>query len=728
MGTQRRGAADDRRSSKLHLFGATIVLVAVATASADDADGIVLGPPKELPGTDRHVAVAVADIDGDGRNDIVLAGWNDAELLVHPGNGNGTFAPAVTFPLPVAQVASIVVGRLDGDLRDDLVLSETGTATIAVRLGAGGAAVASAAPDGVAGETESPALVDWDGDGDLDILTASTLRMRVRLNDGAGHFGTAQPAALPGAPTGTAIAAGDVDGDGLADLVIAAPFNSLVFWGEPGGGFSAGPPITASGFESMSIADVDGDGRADIVGHALSGLRRLIVVVRHTSARTFGNGVSYSVEGGSRIVENHSEPGRYPGLAVADFNGDGAPDILTGGGLRMNAGDGTFGRVDNDGYVWIPNGVDGGIAAGDLDGDGTPDVVKAFGGNYSYVNSAAIYFVRPADRGVAAESSAPATLYPGGVRIVRIAGSGFTQTNVVRLDGGVNVDNFLVESDTSLVLQVATAPGAALGPRALDVFRADGARTTLEDAFTVAPGGVATVESVSAPTIHAGEASVVDVTGSGFLPGVQVYPYEGVTHISTELVDDTHLKITLELERQAPVGVRDLEILNGSGIVTNAPSAITIVPPRPIDLAVVKGRLRPAARGPFATFTASGTFAFNEFSADGVFDPATESAELRFGDPKSPVVIEIPNGAGWRTRRGRLTWHSPKRPGPRVVLTLDLARGTFSVTATHVAFDPAPAADVVVGFALGDDDARSVTTWTASRNGALTLRRPSPRR
>src|SRR5439155_7667465 len=62
-------------------------------------------------------ALKVVDVTGDGNMDIVIADRNDRVVLL-PGNGNGTFQPALIFPLPTGSTpVSIAFADLNGDLK-----------------------------------------------------------------------------------------------------------------------------------------------------------------------------------------------------------------------------------------------------------------------------------------------------------------------------------------------------------------------------------------------------------------------------------------------------------------------------------------------------------------------------------------------------------------------------------------------------------------------------------
>ena len=75
--------------------------------------------------TERPFSSTVADLDGDGWQDIAVAGFGSDEVAVHLNNGNGVFAPFTAYP--VGQAASDIVARdLTNDGFMDLIVTSTG--------------------------------------------------------------------------------------------------------------------------------------------------------------------------------------------------------------------------------------------------------------------------------------------------------------------------------------------------------------------------------------------------------------------------------------------------------------------------------------------------------------------------------------------------------------------------------------------------------------------------
>jgi hypothetical protein len=170
-------------------------------------------------------AVAVADVNGDGRPDLVVTndGTNSVSVLL--GNGDGTFQSAVNYgvgPHP----NSVAVADVNGDGHPDLVVANYGSSsspgnTVSVLLGNGDGTFQSAVNYTVGKSPRFLAVADVNGDGHPDLITANlnSNTVSVLLGNGNGTFKAAQNFGVGAYPT--AVAVGDVNGDGIPDLVAA---------------------------------------------------------------------------------------------------------------------------------------------------------------------------------------------------------------------------------------------------------------------------------------------------------------------------------------------------------------------------------------------------------------------------------------------------------------------------------------------------------------------------
>jgi hypothetical protein len=182
---------------------------------------IALG--RGLPGR-----LTVADINNDGRDDLVVSSDSGIKLLV--GNGDGTFQPPVLFTLGFPEA----VADLNGDGIPDLVLFSHSMFNVALGNGDG----TYQTPQVIGPALGALVVGDFNGDGVLDLaeLNNSGGFVSVLLGNGDGTFRAPIRSATGAEPTG--LATGDFNGDGLLDLAVVNrnTFSVLVNdgnWGAP---------------------------------------------------------------------------------------------------------------------------------------------------------------------------------------------------------------------------------------------------------------------------------------------------------------------------------------------------------------------------------------------------------------------------------------------------------------------------------------------------------------
>ncbi len=133
------------------------------------------GPPLVDVGT-NPVAVAVGDVNGDGKPDFVVAssGSNTVSVLVN--RGTGTFAPKVDYPTGVA-LNSVALGDVNGDGKPDLVVTHS-SGSVSVLMNSGTGTFAPRVDYFIGFSPNSVALGDVDGDGKPDLVVANGNRNR----------------------------------------------------------------------------------------------------------------------------------------------------------------------------------------------------------------------------------------------------------------------------------------------------------------------------------------------------------------------------------------------------------------------------------------------------------------------------------------------------------------------------------------------------------------------
>jgi hypothetical protein len=163
--------------------------------------------------------ITVADLNGDGRPDLVVANrLGTASVLL--GNGNGTFAPQTT--LPVGNFAySVAVADLNGDGKPDLVTANHVDQNVSLLLGNGDGTFQNQVTLATGVLPASVAIADVNGDGYPDLVVAnySDSTTSVLLGNGNGTF--QNQVTLPTGSGSIFVSTADLNADGRLDLITA---------------------------------------------------------------------------------------------------------------------------------------------------------------------------------------------------------------------------------------------------------------------------------------------------------------------------------------------------------------------------------------------------------------------------------------------------------------------------------------------------------------------------
>jgi hypothetical protein len=340
-------------------------------------------------------SLMTGDFNGDGRTDLVMAGFDATsfqdEVKVLPGNGDGTFQTASVTKLGTLFPSIVVTGDFNGDGRTDLAVagfdSSSGQEELEVLLGHGGGTFQTTTPTPLGNLTPSLLVPgDFKGNGHLDLVLVGTRSLPganeidVLPGNGDGTFQTPSPIALSGFFDETVVT-GDFNGDGRTDLAVAGDDATSgqpkleVLLSQGDGTFQATTPIgLGEGYGPLRLAtgDFNGDGHTDLAA-AYSG--ELEVLLGHGDG-TFQTTTPISVD----VVGPSS-------LLTADFTGDGRTDLAVAGidsSLGNNAvevllghGDGTFQTTTPLNLGGVAFGASSKLAvAGDFNDDGRADLAS----------------------------------------------------------------------------------------------------------------------------------------------------------------------------------------------------------------------------------------------------------------------------------------------------------------------------------------------------------------
>lgn len=236
-------------------------------------------PPDYLTDPAAAVAqsIAVGDVSGDGRDDLVFLSWRPATILQDGRNEiyvavqgeNGRLNPAVKVgESNHLHAVQLLVADLDDDGVDDIITTIT-NGVMALHSNADGTFRTSTAS---VVDPYDLVATDVDRDGSLDILVdSSNTSATVVHGDGLGGFLRTSTLPLPSSAVRTT---GDMNGDGLDDLILATIYSRPlqefhVYPALVSGGY--GPPdvlyrpLSANHAGSLAAGDFNGDGRHDLI-------------------------------------------------------------------------------------------------------------------------------------------------------------------------------------------------------------------------------------------------------------------------------------------------------------------------------------------------------------------------------------------------------------------------------------------------------------------------------
>ncbi|MBI1746547.1 MAG: VCBS repeat-containing protein [Acidobacteria bacterium] len=223
-------------------------------------------------------AVVMADFDGDGKTDIATANFGSNNITVLLGDGRGGVRLTRTFALPPgAQPWHLAAADLNGDGRMDIITANSGLGSISLLLGNGrwaqGGGFETPRNFAVQRSPRAVAIADLNGDAKLDVVVANADSNSVTVLLGDGRWTSPGGGFRPGTPflvgeKPSSLVVRDFDGDGKLDVAtVNLGANTVtVLAGNGQGGFTTASTYFAGvGPVSLATADFNNDGRPDLV-------------------------------------------------------------------------------------------------------------------------------------------------------------------------------------------------------------------------------------------------------------------------------------------------------------------------------------------------------------------------------------------------------------------------------------------------------------------------------
>jgi len=344
--------------------GSNTISIYRNTAASGSITASSFAPKIDLTTTGTPQSVIITDIDGDGKPDIIVTNSSPTNngtisifrnIAVSGSITTGSFAAKVDIAIGTS-LSHTVVGDMDGDGKPDIVVQNGSVLSILLnKTVTGGITTTSFGPRADFIFSSEMTLADMNSDGKLDIVTSN---IGIAINTSTvGNLSFAPLITLPNAYSGSVVCVADVDGDGRPDIITNGS-NGITL----SHNISTGNIITSASFDapvsfainltvpyspngtssSLVVADIDGDGKPDLL-YANSGLSQ-VPVFRNISTNTtfaysfFDTEVDFTAGTGNS------------GLAVADIDGDGMPDIIV-----VNQTSNTFSVLRNNPVTPAPS-------------------------------------------------------------------------------------------------------------------------------------------------------------------------------------------------------------------------------------------------------------------------------------------------------------------------------------------------------------------------------------
>ena len=348
-----------------------------------------------LPRTDYDtgkgpISVAIADFNKDGHPDLAVANQTDGTISILLGNGDGTFGTQTVVTIPAvttsagtinASPSAITTGDFNDDGNIDIAVTDMANSRVMILLGNGDGTFQTPVPYPTGSNPVALVAQDFDGDGQPDLAVVNqgdgktpgtvSILLGNKLNGAQnGTFGAKTDYTVGISPS--AITTAIFNTGGVTDLAVTNKGSNSVsillgngINGTPNGTFGTQTTFaTGNGPAGVAAADFNNDGNPDLaVTNQTDGT---VSILLGNGNGTFLAQTAYATGSGPVGIVAAALTGTNPDLAVADESANNV-DVLIGNG------DGTFTAP-----IPLPTGNSPvSVAAADLTGDGSIDLVTA---------------------------------------------------------------------------------------------------------------------------------------------------------------------------------------------------------------------------------------------------------------------------------------------------------------------------------------------------------------
>jgi hypothetical protein len=261
-------------------------------------------------------ALALGDLTGDGKVDLVTASYQSKSVGLWAGTGDGRFAAKVDLTTE-DHPGAMAVGDVNGDGKLDIVTAGSASdevGSVSVLLGKGGGDFATAVNYPSGSGPHGLALADLNGDGKLDLVVACAEplggKLYVFLGRGDGAFPASSTYDAGYQPTALGLA--DLNGDRRLDVVVGW-YDVKVFLGLGDGSFADGVVYPAGDTASaIAIGDLTGDGKLDIIA--------TMNLLPGRGDGTFAAPIAYPVAAAAPVLADMNRDGKLDIVALVGSN------------------------------------------------------------------------------------------------------------------------------------------------------------------------------------------------------------------------------------------------------------------------------------------------------------------------------------------------------------------------------------------------------------------------